>query len=246
MPIFILTVILDVALVVHIVRSGRSTTWIWIIVMLPMAGALAYLIVEILPELGSTRTGRKMKRNLGKALNPDKEIKEALENYSTSESVENSMRLAEECLKRNMFDEASKLYEKCLQGIHEYDPYIMFGKAKAEFGLNHFHRVKDILDELIQHNPDFKNADAHLLYARTAAELGDIPLARQEYEVLEGYYPGPEASYRYAMLLKTEGDMVRAKTILEKIISKSKSLGHHYNELHKDWIRLAKKEYNLI
>ena len=37
MPLFILSILLQIALVVHIVRTGRNTTWIWIVVMLPLA-----------------------------------------------------------------------------------------------------------------------------------------------------------------------------------------------------------------
>ncbi len=55
MPILILSAILQVALVVHIIKTGRSTTWIWIVVMLPLAGSIAYLLLEVLPDLMAGR-----------------------------------------------------------------------------------------------------------------------------------------------------------------------------------------------
>ena len=242
MPVFILSLIIQVALVVHIVKTGRSTTWIWIVVMLPLAGSLAYVIVEILPGIMGGRAGRKVKKNVEKVVNPNKSIQEAVQDFSVADTVENSIRLAEECINNGMFDDAKQLYEKCLKGVHESDPYIMHGLAKAEFGLKNFSQVKSILDKLIAENPDFKDAAAHLLYARTAEALNDTQLALQEYEVLDGYYPGPEATYHYALLLKNMGDHDKAKALIEKILHKSKTAGNHYNAVHEQWISLAKNE----
>ena len=66
MPIFILTIIVQIALVVHVIKTGRNTMWIWAIVMLPAIGSVAYFIIEILPTLMQTRAGWKAKKNLGK------------------------------------------------------------------------------------------------------------------------------------------------------------------------------------
>lgn len=244
MPIFIISILIQVALVVHIVKTGRDTMWVWIVVMLPLAGSIAYLIVEVLPDLMGGRTARKIKRNMAEVVNPNKGINVAAREYSISDTVENSVRLAEECLNKHMYDEAKRLYENSLRGIHKDDPNLMYGLAKAEFGSRNYSRVKSLLDELIERNPNYKNADAHLLYARTAEELGEIELALKEYEVLDGYYPGPEATYRYAMLLKRNGWYDKSRAMLEKILHMATVSGRHYNSLHKEWVSLARSEYN--
>lgn len=242
MHILILSVLIQLAFVLHIVKTGRNTTWIWIVVMLPLAGSIAYLIVEVLPELLSSRNGRKASSNLKKILNPNKNMNDATRNYSISDTVENSMRLAEECINKNMFSEAKKLYKKCLNGTHKHDPEIMYGLARAEFFLNNFSAVKSILDELIEKNPDYKNADAHLLYARNLENLNEIELALKEYETLDSYYPGPEATYRYALLLKNRGDSSNSQQLFAKIIHSSNISGKHYNTLYKEWIKKAQAE----
>lgn len=244
MPIFILTVLLQIAFVLHIVKTGRNTTWIWIVIMLPLAGSIVYFLVEVLPGLLGTRTGRKAGSNLRKIINPNRDINEASYNYDVSDTVENSMRLAEECINKNMFGEAKNLYAKCLKGMHEYDPYIMHGLAKAEFNLNNFSEVKSLLDKLIEKNPEYKNADAHLLYARTLEKLNETDLALQEYEALDNYYPGPEATFRYAMLLKSKGEHSKSRELIGEIIHSSKISGKHYNSLYKEWVKKAKNELN--
>lgn len=243
MPFFIISILLQVALVVHIVKSGRNTMWIWIVVMLPMAGSIAYLLLEVLPELMAGRAGRSVKRNIEGLVNPNKGINAAARELSISQTVENSMKLAEECMSKGMYEEARKLYKKSLKGVHDSDPVIMYGLARAEFGLRNYYQAKQQLDELIIRNPGYKNPEAHLLYARTAEALNDMELAFQEYEALDGYYPGPEATLRYALLLKKNGSHERASSLLEKIIHLSEVSGRHYNSLHKQWIVAAKTEY---
>lgn len=117
MPIFILSIIIQIALVVHIVKTGRNTTWIWIVVLLPLAGSIAYLIVEILPELLSTRTGRQARRALEQKLNPSKDIKAAARQFNLSDSVENALKLANELYQQQAYIEAKELYEKALSGF---------------------------------------------------------------------------------------------------------------------------------
>jgi hypothetical protein len=61
--------------------------------------------------------------------------------------------------------------------------------------------------------------------------------------VLDGYYPGAEATYRYALLLNNSGDHEQAQTLFEKILHSAKISSKHYGDLNKQWISLAKKEH---
>jgi len=241
MPIFLVSIIVQVCFVIHVVKTGRNTIWIWIIIMLPLAGSIAYFILEIYPELSSSRTARRAKSSVGKTLNPNRDIKEAIHNQSMADTVENSVRLAYECLKKNMYSEAKGYFTKSLQGIHEHDPEIMLGLAKSEFGLNNFEEVKTVLDKLIKENPDYKDGDAHLLYARSLENLKETQAALEEYEALNKYQ-GPESSYRYALLLKKNNEITKAKDVLNEVIKTASHSGKHYNDLNKKWIKSIKAE----
>ena len=211
--------------------------------MLPIAGSIAYFIIEVFPDMAGSKTGRSAKRNVIEILNPDKDPNQAAADYSTIDTVENTIHLAQECLNKEMYNEANQLYNECLTGVHEYDPDIMFGLAESEYGLSNYDTTKSILDSLIAQNPDYKNQQAHLLYAKSLEQLGEIQLAFNEYETLDSYYLGSEPTYRLAMLLKKQGQDQKARELLKKIINKSDVFGGHYHRLHKPWVKLAKKEY---
>lgn len=242
MPFFIISIVIQVLFVIHIVKTGRSTTWIWIVLMLPMAGAIAYLILEVLPDITNSKSGRKAGRKVQSVVNPNKDINAAAKQYSMNDSVENTMKLAEECLNKNLYSDAKSLYQKCLDGFHNDDPYLMLGLAQAHFGLNEFDETKSILDRLIEENPDFKNQDAHLLYARALENLGEGDAALHEYETLYDYFTGPDASYYFAKFLQARGESLRSKEIFSEIVDKAKHANSYYRNLHGEIIRLAKQE----
>ncbi len=242
MPFLILSILLQACLVIHIVKTGRSTTWIWVVVMLPLAGAIAYVSLEVVPDMANSRSGKHAGRKIQSILNPNKDINEAAKNYAVTDTVQNSMRLAEECLNKRMYLEARELYRRCLNGVHSTDPDLMFGLARCDFETGNFPNVRETLDKLIESNPDYRNQNAHLLYARSLENLGDNISAQHEYETLHKYFNGPEANYYFAMFLKSQNQDIKAKTLFSEIVEKSKMSGRHYNYLYREFIRGAKKE----
>ena len=73
-------------------------------------------------------------------------------------------------------------------------PNLMLGLARAQFAAGKPADARATLDALIQHNPEFRSADGHLLYARALEAEGQSQRALEEYKALGGYYPGAEAS----------------------------------------------------
>jgi hypothetical protein len=51
MPVALVLVLLDITLVYHAAKTGRLQPWAFIILMVPAIGALAYIVVELLPEM---------------------------------------------------------------------------------------------------------------------------------------------------------------------------------------------------
>lgn len=244
MPLVILVFLMQAVLVVHVMKTGRDQKWIWIVMMLPGAGGLAYILLELAPDLLATRQGRNASKRVMSSMNPNKEFNDASLEYERSSTVANSIRLAEECLTKDRFSEAADLYRGCLQGMNEFDPDIMFGLAQSEYGLGNYADVRSLLDTVIEKNPDYKNQEAHLLYAMNLQQLGQVEKAIEEYEVLVNYYTGPEPTYRYAMLLKEQGEVAKSKQLFESIMRNVELSPKHYSFLHRDWIRATKKELN--
>jgi len=241
MPFMLLSIAIQVAFVLHVLKTGRDTMWIWIVVLLPVAGSIAYLILEVLPGAMHSRSGRTVQRQLKNTLAPNADLKEAKRNFSRSMSVENAQQLAQECYNKGLFDEAKELYTLQLKGIHKDDPQLLAGLARCQFALGEHQGSKASLDQLIAANPDFKSQECHLLYARNLEVLNDLDAAEDEYRTLVSYYSGPDAAYHYARFLLCQHKYSQAKSLLQDIMSTASLSNRHYRTLHKDTLKRAEQ-----
>jgi hypothetical protein len=242
MPIFLISLIIQIALVVHVLKTGRNTIWVFILIFAPFIGTIAYVIVELLPEWTNSRGARNVRRNVGRVINPNKRLNHASDTFAVADTAANAIRLAQELLQRERYNEAKELYQGALKGVHADDPVLLLGLAQSQFGLREYDAVAKTLTELRDKNPSFSSPEGHLLFARAKDELGATKEAIEEYEALGKYYPGPEPLCRLALLHKKNGDSNTARELFNRVMSESRIAGRHYNTLHKEWVSLAKKE----
>jgi hypothetical protein len=172
---------IDVALVFHASKTGRCQPWCYIILMVPGIGALAYVVVELVPEWLGTYQGQKARARIGKALNPEKTYRTLKDELEIANTIANREALAEECFALGRFDEAKEQYDAILTMPLGDAPGTLLGRARAEFGLGRFTEARTTLDDLRSRWPDWESADGHLLYARTLEGYGRLDEANAEY-----------------------------------------------------------------
>jgi hypothetical protein len=240
--IFILTLALQAALIVHVIRTGRNNLWIWAIALLPAAGSLAYIGVEILPEIFGGRTGRRTRASVQRIIDPDRDLRQAAAAVELSGNVDARRRLAEELYERGQYPEAAAVYEGGLKGIFEHDPVLLLGLARSRFASGDFGSARTSLEQLMLHNPQFKSADGHLLYARTLEAQDALEEAEHEYAVAAPAYPGAEAKLRYALLLKRRGKLDEARRILKDLVDGARLAPAHYRRAQSEWLDRARRE----
>jgi hypothetical protein len=242
MPVFgIASVLIQVGLIIHVVRTGRNMIWIWVL-MVPMVGPIAYIAAELLPELLRGRTARRAASTVQKTLDPTRGLRQAHKNVRLTGSIDARRRFADELFAAGKYGEAIDNYRAALTGLYEHDPHLMLGLARAQFANDDQAAARTTLDELIEKNPEFKSPEGHLLYARALEAEGNLAKAASEYEALAQYYGGAEARYRQAMLFKRMGDKHQAREILQKLLDDAELTTKHSRQLQKQWLDLAKKE----
>jgi hypothetical protein len=228
--------------VIHIVRTGRNTLWIWLVIFVPLVGGLAYFAVEILPELMGSRSAKRAASGLRKTVDPHRDLRQASQQLAVNDSVDSRRRVADQLLERGRFQEAMDHYRAAMTGIYSHEPLLMLGVARSQFALNQFAAARQTLDELIANNPDFKSAEGHLLYARALEAEGNFDKAMSEYQALSKYYSGAEAMYRHAMLLKRQGQTERGNALLKELLANAELAGAVFRKEQREWIEAARKE----
>jgi hypothetical protein len=238
---FLLMIIVQVALIIHVVKTGRNQIWIWVLALLSLPGAIAYIAVEILPELLRSRTAQRTARGLRKAMDPGRDLRRYESEARVASNVASRQRYAQELVRHQRYDEAIGQYREALTGLYDHDPNLMLGLAQAQFGKGDAAAARATLDELIQRNPDFRSPAGHLLYARALEAEGNVPKALEEYAVLAPSYPGAEASVRYAQLLQAQGRRAEAQKVARELLEQARIAPGHYRRAQRPWLDAAQR-----
>ncbi len=241
MPIYIIVLLLEVACIVHIMRTGRERFWIYIVLFLPMAGMLAYLAAEVLPDLIGSRTASRLNRKAVSVLDPGRGLRSRQAELDKADTVENRRLLAEEHIAQGNYAEAAKLYESSLAGVHRDDTALLMGLARAKLGMESFAGAIAALDALREAHPSFESSEAHLMYARALEGLGRDEEAEAEYAHLVGYAAGEEARCRYAQLLLRRGKSAQARTIFAQVLKYAAQGSKRYRRDQQVWIDVAER-----
>jgi hypothetical protein len=241
MPIALVFAAIDIAFMIHAAKTGRFSPWGYIILMLPGIGAAAYVFVELIPEWLGTYQGQKTQQRIGRALNPEKKYRALVDELHIADTIANRAALAEECLKLGKFGEAKEHFQEILLRPHGDEPIYMFGRARAEFGLDEHTAVVATLDDLRARFPNYQSAEGHLLYARALEEGGHKEAALTEFETLSHYYPGAEPRVRYGLLLQKLGRKNEAREVLADVLKRSRRVPKHVRKAQTEWIALAEK-----
>jgi hypothetical protein len=236
----VLHALLGVTCAVHVVRTGRPYYWIFIVLFFPLIGSLIYVLAELLPDLFGTRAARQAASRARSILDPERAYREASRNLQISPTAYNMCALAEACVERQSYDEAITLYRGALTGVTADAPDIMEGLARAHFLRGDLSEALAVLDDLRAKNPDYRSADAHMIYARSLEGLGRHAEALDEYAALTRYFSGEEARCRHALILRKVGRLADARLLFEEVVRAQKLAPTHYIRAQREWIDLAR------
>jgi hypothetical protein len=238
----VLIYLVPILLIIHVIKTGRNQIWIWVLALFSSVGALAYIVVEIIPDLMRSRTAQRTTRGLKKALNPQGDLRRYEDEARVGGgNVASRQRYAEELARHGRYDEAITQFRSVLTGLYEHDPNLMLGIAKAQFGKGDPGGARATLDDLIRLNPDFRSPEGHLLYARSLEGEGNIEKALDEYRVLATSYPGAEAAVRYAQLLESRGRKEEAQKVARELLEQARIAPRHYRRAQQSWLDAAQR-----
>ena len=245
-PIFIILLLAQVLLIVHCIRTGRNTIWIWVLALLSLPGAIAYVAVEIVPDLFRSRTATRAVRSVRRVLDPAAQLRSYETAVQRTGDVASRQRYAEELVRQGQATQAIAVYHQALSGLYLHDPNLLLGLAQAQFSGGLGSEARITLDRLIAQNPQFKSPDGHLLYARALEAEGNLPKALEEYAAVAGYYAGAEAALRHAQLQAKLGKRAEARQTLDALLEHARLAPRHYRQAQELWLTAARRELTAL
>ncbi len=233
------TVICQIACVVHCVRNGRNTFWIWPLIVVPMVGCIAYFIVEVLPGMQGNRHVRTMRAQAAKAIDPEREVRQARDALALADTVANRIRLADALTTIHRPHEAIPLYREAIATQALPDDRTRTKLAGVLFEDGQVDAAQDVIKDIERPLGQSERDRLDLLRARIAEHLGDKDAALAIYKDIVTRVPGEEARCRYAALLLDMGRKREALGVLEEVEDRMKRLDRLQRQADADMYRWA-------
>jgi hypothetical protein len=234
------TAIAQVSFIAHAAFRNRPFWWVPIILVLPIVGCVAYVIVEVLPQVILRLRGQQADRNAPDSAAPIAATArlEALTNY---DSVNVKMAQAENCVNVGHYADAVRLYESCTNGPHANDPHLLAQLARAYLQNGQRELSLHCIEKIQGEHPKYRPQEIKLLRARALEGKHTADAALAVYRDLSETYVGFEAKARYGLFLKALGRTGQARSVFNLIVGQARR-ANALVDSEKKWVKLAHQE----
>jgi len=234
---YYIPIALQAICVIHCMRRGTQNKWIWLIIFLPVAGALIYFFSEILSgsKINQVTSG------VGSVFNPGGSIKKQEEQLRFSDTFHNRIALADAYLANGYTQNAIDLYEYSLTGVFTENEYVIKQLIVAYANVG---RYADILSlaKRLYNTPQFSRSREHMIYAIALENTGNSEQAEKEFKSMNSRFAYFEARYQYALFLLRAQRQSEAKDLLESMVYEGGHLSARERRASQQWISKAKDE----
>ena len=242
MFIFYIPLLLQVLLIVHAFKTGRDRLWIYVMIFLPYAGGIAYLIVELLPEFFRSSAANSAKSTFTQVISPNREFELLQSKSELSPTFENLRLLGEEYLKRQQYGEAVEIFTKALKGPSSDNPHVLLKLGEAYYQSGQYESAKSVLYRIYNEKKEASSLDVISLLAEAEELSGNLEKADDFY--LLAAKKGSDFKYRfnYGKFLIKKGDTKQANEQFLYILNMYETLPPLYRKKNRVWVNLINEE----
>jgi hypothetical protein len=223
--------ILQALAIIHFVRRRPDTYWLYIILIGGALGALAYIAMEVVPDVGLLRGslhGYSRRRRIS--------LLEAT--ILDNPAIGNLEELADLYLEDGKFARARELYDKVLaKRTDSLDPFYRRGIAELELG--DFAAALPDLEQVVAKDPKYDFHRAIGLLAQAHSRGGDPEKADTLFKAATDISTLSETYYNYATFLAARGQKAEAKEWAERILAKKPTMPGYLRRRERPWFRKA-------
>jgi hypothetical protein len=223
--------ILQALAIVHFVRRRPDTYWLWIILIGGAVGALAYFLVEVIPDLG-------LLRGTFEVFPRRKRIKTLQYAILDNPSAGNFEELGDLYLDDGQFARARESLDRVIaMRTDSVDPF--YRRALAEIALNDFEAAVADLQEVVKRDPKYDYHRAAGLLAHALGKTGRRDEAGKLFAEITVISTLSETQYHYASFLAAERQPAEARVWAQRILAKKPTMPNYIRRRERPWFRKA-------
>ena len=232
------SLLIQIALCVHVHRTGRPYWWIWILFMGSLLGCIVYLLIEVLPD---------MRRNSPRLIRTSwfvpksVRLRRAREVVDESPTVENKLALAALLSNFDRTAEAEAIAAECPTGVFKNDPQVIAEVVWYKLAVGKLTEAETLLAQADTKFNRTAKARIDLLQARVLLGHRKFDAARALLESLAAAALGEEPRYHLGICLLRMGRRDQARELLTDITRKYRKGGALWRRAEKNWFKAAKQ-----
>jgi hypothetical protein len=223
-------IVLQAIAILHFVRRRPETYWLWIILMFGGVGALIYIVVEVIPDVG-------LLRGSFQVFPRRKRIKELEGLVLDNPSIGNYEELGDLYLDDGQYARARECFDRVLAKSASIDPF--YHRALCEIALNDFAAAAGDLERVVSEDAKYDYQRAAGLLAHVLAKLGQRDKADALFADVLQASTLSETQYNYACFLLAEGRRDDARDWAERILRKRATMPDYIRRRERPWFRKA-------
>lgn len=224
-------IILQALAILHFVRRRPETYWLWIILMFGGFGALAYILIEVVPDVG-------LLRGAYQVFPRRKRIKQLEAMVLDNPSIGNYEELGDLYLDDRQFVRARECFDRVLAREDSIDP--LYRRALTALALGDFQAAVADLDKVTARDPKYDYQRAAGLHAHALAKIGERDKAAAMFADVTSTSTLSETQYNYAGFLAEAGRHDEAREWGERILRKKATMPDYIRRRERPWFRKAR------
>ncbi len=223
--------ILQALAMVHFIRRRPDNIWLLVIIFLGPLGALVYIAMEVVPDLG-------LLRQAFDALGRRKRIRYLEALVLENPAVGNYEELGDLYLDERKFARARECYDKAIATRADHpDPFYRRGIAEIHTG-DFAGAVRDF-EHVTSHDPRYDSHRAIALLAHAYANNGRADKAEALFQQATAISTLSETYFNYATFLASLNRAAEAREWAERILAKKPTMPRYLQRRERPWFRKA-------
>ncbi|HXQ78007.1 MAG TPA: tetratricopeptide repeat protein [Gemmatimonadaceae bacterium] len=221
-------ILLQALAIIHFIRRRPDTYWLWIILMFPGIGALAYIFVQVIPDAGLLRASFQV-------FPRRKRIRQLEMMILDNPSIGNYEELGDLYLDDGKFVKARECFDKVLAREESIDP--LYRRALSAIALNDYSAAAADLQKVVDKDPKYDYQRAAGLLAHVFGKLGERDKASTLFAEVTETSTLTETQYNYASFLAETGRDAEAREWAERILRKNATMPDYIRRRERPWFR---------
>src|ERR1700685_1556498 len=223
--------ILQAVAIIHFIRRRPDWYWLLIILIGGWIGALAYILIEIIPDASLLSTSfqvfprRRRIRELERAI---------LDNPSAGNYEELGLLYLDD----GDFSRARAAYDKAIASRSD-SPDAFYRRGVAEVALGDFPTAVPDLERALASDPNYDFHRGKGLLAHAYAQTGQPEKAELLFQQATKISTISETYYTYALSLQSQGRTAEARDWAQKILAQRRTMPAYQSRRERPWFRKA-------